>query len=357
MNYRIVATLGPATSDERTWRRMVAAGATAFRLNTAHFALDTLKVWLERIAVFLGEEGLGSFPVILDLQGSKWRIGAVRTDRLERGAAVELILAASGKGEPDEPFAGGAALPVPHPDFFEAACSAGGGEISLDDGRVMLRIEGPGRERITARVVRGGTISAAKGLTLVGGQYRKEALSGKDRRVVEMAGSRSFVRYALSYVKDGAEMGNYRKLFERSAYLIAKVERGSALAGAVEIAGAADELWICRGDLGAEIGPRAMAERLFRFFARMPEIPKPLILAGQVLEHMASHPAPTRSEVSYLYESLQRGFVGFVLSDETAVGAYPVEACRAAALFRPALESLGGAPAHPHDHPHRVQAT
>jgi pyruvate kinase len=339
VNYRIVATLGPATSEERMWRRLVEAGVTVFRLNTAHFALGTLKTWLERIAAFLEKADLTSFPVILDLQGSKWRIGAVTPIRLEPGTEVELVLSASEDWEPDARTAGAGALPVPHPDFFEAADSAGGGEIALNDARVMLRFENPGRERITARVVRGGDISAGKGITLVGGEYRKEALSRKDRRVVELAGSYPSVRYALSYVKDGAEMGNYRKLFEPSTYLIAKVERDSALAEAPEVAGSADELWICRGDLGAEIGPRETAEKLFRFFPRIPEIRKPVFLAGQVLEHMADHPTPTRSEVSYLYESLQRGFSGFVLSDETAVGAYPLEACRVAALFRPTRSS------------------
>jgi pyruvate kinase len=273
--------------------------------------------------------------VILDLQGSKWRIGAVTPARLERDTEVELILTTHGEGGSDETAVGTGFLPVPHPDFFEAAGSAGGGEIALNDARVMLRITRWDRRRITARVVRGGDISAGKGITLVGGEYRKEALSGKDRRVVELAGSYSFVRYALSYVKDAAEMGNYRKLFEPSTYLIAKVERAPALAEAEAVAGSADELWICRGDLGAEIGPRGMAETLFRFYPRIPEIPTPVFLAGQVLEHMAGHPTPTRSEVSYLFESLQRGFRGFVLSDETAVGAYPLEACRAAALFRP----------------------
>jgi pyruvate kinase len=83
------------------------------------------------------------------------------------------------------------------------------------------------------------------------------------------------------------------------------------------------------------MGPAAMAEELFRFFPRIPRISKPVFLAGQVLEHMSGHPTPTRSEISYLYESLQRGFAGIVLSDETALGAYPLEACRTAALFRP----------------------
>jgi pyruvate kinase len=202
----------------------------------------------------------------------------------------------------------------------------------------MLRIESREKRRITARVTRGGEISAGKGITLVGSGYRIEQLNPKDRRVVELGCSYPFVRYALSYVKDAAEMNNYRRLFNErwgdDQYLIAKLERASSLEEAEEIARSADELWICRGDLGAEMGPAAMAEGLFRFFPRIRNIPKPVFLAGQVLEHMSAHPTPTRSEICCIYDSLQRGLKGFVLSDETALGAYPVEACRTAALFR-----------------------
>jgi len=345
MNYRIVATLGPATGGEKMWRSLLEAGVTAFRLNTAHFRLEELKAWLERIAGFLEQTGAGGgasrerdgsarelpFPVILDLQASKWRIGAVKTAELKEGASVGLI-PAQGQGA-EGAGCGPGNLPIPHTDFFTAARAAGGGEIAVNDAKVMLRIERLEKKRIDARVIRGGEISTGKGITLVGSGYRKEQLSRKDRRIVELARSCPFVRYALSYVKDAAEMNNYRRLFPDSTYLIAKVERASALEEAEQIARSADELWICRGDLGAEMGSAAMAEQLFRFFPRIPEILKPVLLAGQVLEHLSANPTPTRSEISYLYESLQRGFRGFVLSDETAVGAYPLEACRVAALF------------------------
>ena len=352
MNYQIVATLGPATPGEQIWGSLVEAGVTAFRLNTAHFRLDILQNWLEAIARFLeesrarsdrfperaGSVATGSFPVILDLQASKWRIGAVKSAVLDSGASVELVLETAGGAERRRGGSDPGILPIPHPDFFTAAQTAGSGEIALNDAKVMLRIERLEERRITARVTRGGEISAGKGITLLGSGYRREHLNRKDKQVVELARSYPFVRYALSYVKDAAEMSNYRQLIAGpgagSTYLIAKVERASALVEAERIAGNADELWICRGDLGAEMGAVAMAEELYRFFPRIGDIPKPIFLAGQVLEHLTAHPTPTRSEISYLYEALQRGFAGVVLSDETAVGAYPLEACRVAALFR-----------------------
>jgi pyruvate kinase len=352
MNYHIVATLGPASADEGTWRSLLAAGATAFRLNTAHFQLETLESWLSRIARFREQSGGGSsafssedgspsaqaFPVILDLQASKWRIGSVETTELPAGARVQLIPASEQAIDTDAAGTPSQVLPVPHPDFFAAAEIAGSGEIAVNDARVMLGIETLEKQRITARVLRGGEISAGKGITIVGSSYRKEQLNQKDTRIAELARSYSFVRYALSYVKDAVEMNNYRRLFSDregdAEYLIAKLERASALEEAEQIARIADELWICRGDLGAEMGAAAMAEQLFRFFPRIRDIGEPVFLAGQVLEHMTAHPTPTRSEISYLYEALQRGVQGLVLSDETAVGAYPLEACRAAAMFR-----------------------
>ena len=348
MSYRVVATLGPATSGEKMWRGLLEVGATAFRLNTAHFPLETLQIWLSRIARFLEDSGSGGgrplqrgdslpddlFPVVLDLQASKWRIGTVQPAKLDTGASVQLVLGTAEDSDLDTAGSGSAVLPIPHPDFFTAAQTAVGGEIAVNDAKVMLQVERVGEQRVSARVLKGGEISAGKGITLVGSGYRKEQLSEKDKRVVELAGSYSFIRYALSYVKDAVEMSNYRRLFNASTYLIAKVERASALDAAEGIAQTADELWICRGDLGAEMGAATMAEQLFHFFPRLRQISKPILLAGQVLEHLSEHPTPTRSEISYIYEALQRGFRGFVLSDETAVGSYPLEACRSAALFR-----------------------
>jgi len=334
MKYQIVVTLGPATNGEDMWQMLLEAGATAFRLNTSHFDPEKLEAWLDRIARFLADLGdrelVDCLPVILDLQASKWRIGTVEAAQLDAGRSVELVVGADPADDGGD--SGSFLLPVPHPDFFVAARSSSG-EIAVNDGRVILQIESIGEQRISARVVRGGEVTTGKGITIVGSRYRKEELNDKDRRVVELSRAYPFVRYALSYVKDAGEMRNYKDLFDPSTYLVAKLERASAVRQAERIARAADELWICRGDLGAEMGAAAMAEEVFRFSKLVERIPKPVFLAGQVLEYMTEHPTPTRSEISYLYEVLLRGFRGIVLSDETAIGIFPIESCRTAALF------------------------
>lgn len=323
MNYDIVATLGPSSSTPAIWHDMLNAGATAFRLNTSHLSLAQLHDWLDRLAPFLS--ALKPMPPLaLDLQGSKWRLGEFAARTLEPGQSIDLAYASTSDRS--------SSLPVPHADFFLAA-PVSSDEIVLNDAKIKLVRETLGVESLRARVIVGGEISARKGITFAASDYRQEELSDKDRAILERTRHLPFVRYAISYIRDAAEMRQYRAHFG-DAYLIAKVERQSTVIEALPVATIADELWLCRGDLGAEIGLRAMAEAVRRCSDSIGDLSIPVMLAGQVLEHMVEHAAPTRSEVCYLYEALLNGYRGFVLSDEAAIGRYPIESCRTAALFR-----------------------
>ena len=324
MNYSVIATLGPGSSEPAQWESMLAAGATAFRLNTSHLNLHQTLTWLERLENLFRTSGI-SVPVVLDLQGSKWRLGKLPVASLETGQQIELRCANSS----DTP----SVFPVPHKDFFRAAASSNG-EIILNDAKLRLQIETVNKENITARVTQAGPIAANKGITLAASEYRREGLSQKDQSIFQQTGSFDFVRYAISYIKDAAEMATYRAQLGSAPYLIAKLERQQAMQEAVGIGNTANELWVCRGDLGAEVGLKALAETVLDFASFLPRITIPVIMAGQVLEHMTRQPTPTRSEVCYLYETLQRGYQGFVLSDEAAIGLYPIESCATAAMFR-----------------------
>ena len=324
MDYDLVATLGPSSNSPEVWQGMLDAGATAFRLNTSHLSLTLLQEWLEPLAPFLLALS-PTPPLVLDLQGSKWRLGDFSTRVLEPGQRIALVYAPS----TDQANT----LPVPHADFFQAA-RASSSEIVLNDARIKLVREAIGTERLQTRVITGGEISARKGITYSASSYRQEDLSGKDRTIFERTRHLPFVRYAISYVRDVVEMRRYRDHFGEAAYLIAKLERQPAVDEAQDIAAVANELWLCRGDLGAELGLRSMAEAAHRFSDTIGALPIPALLAGQVLEHMVDHPTPTRSEVCTLYEALLKGYRGFVLSDEAAIGRHPIESCRSAALFR-----------------------
>jgi pyruvate kinase len=324
MSYKIVVTLGPSSDTESIWAALLSAGATAFRLNTSHLSLPQLHIWLERLGPFLSSTDPKP-PLILDLQGSKWRLGRLPAVELEPEQRVELVHAAAA----DRPNL----LPVPHSDFFRAAALSNG-QIVMNDARVRLAIESAAPDRIRARVTQGGPIAARKGITYAESDYRQETLTAQDQAILEQTQHLGFIRYALSYVKDAAEMSGYRSHFSPSDYVIAKLERQPAVEQARQISQAVEELWLCRGDLGAEVGMKAMAETVSRFSEGVGALPVPVLLAGQVLEHMAAHPTPTRSELCYLYDTLSHGYQGVVLSDETAVGRYPVESCRTAAMFQ-----------------------
>jgi pyruvate kinase len=341
-HYEIVATLGPATDTEEHWQSLLEAGATGFRLNTSHLTVEQLLRTLDRLDRFLAESGSGAgvragtgtrargdeaqdLFLVLDLQGSKWRLGEIPERILYVDEQVRLV-----RG--DRPGAGGS-LPVPHDDFFTAAADSPG-DVHLNDAQVRLEIVSRSDEEVTAVVRESGPVSARKGISLRGSTFRTEKLGEKDDRIVRATRGSSRIRYAFSYVRDGVEMSSFRKTAGGDNTVIGKIERASALEDSLAIARAADELWLCRGDLGAELGLVEMARGAHRFAKGIPRMPARCLLAGQVLDHMTGAPRPTRSEVCHMHDALLAGYTGFVLSDETAVGRFPLESCRAAAIFR-----------------------
>ncbi len=323
-NYEIIATLGPASDVEAVWMSMLAAGVTAFRLNTSHLELGQLWAWLERLESFLRARQPRP-SLILDLQGSKWRLGQFAPLELTEGQTIELVLASSS----DHPNR----LPVPHADFFQAALLSSP-ELRLNDAKVHLRVEVIADEHLRAQVTRGGPLSAHKGITYLASDFRSEAFSEKDQEIIWQTKDLPGIRYAISYLRDAAEMHRYRNQFGLQAYLIAKLERAPAMAEAEQIAIEANELWVCRGDLGAELGLPGMARAVHALSGQIRGLDCPAMMAGQVLEHMTAAASPTRAEVCGLHDALAWGYAGFVLSDETAIGRGPVDACQATAMFR-----------------------
>lgn len=324
MHYEIVATLGPKSDTEAMWLRMLTVGVTAFRLNTSHLTPVEITTWFRRLDALLATRDPRP-GLVLDLQGSKWRLGQCPAGTLTEGQRIELVCAPSARQS--------GVLPVPHPDFFRAA-PVSSDEVVLDDAKLRLAVESRADEALRVRVVVGGPVLPRKGITYTASAYRQESLTEADRAILERTREISGVRYAISYVKDATEMAAYRRQVGAGVPLVAKLERQPAVAEAAAVAVHCDAIWLCRGDLGAELGLAAMAEAAGRFSEGVAGLPVPVLLAGQVLEHMTEHAAPTRSEVCAVYDAIRQGYRGVVLSDETAVGRDPVAACRMAALFR-----------------------
>jgi len=303
---------------------MISSGVNAFRLNTSHIGLSDLNQWIERLSKF--SSCLEKRPdIVLDLQGSKWRIGHISTCILDTGKKVRLVLAESSNQK--------GIIPVPHEDFFDV-CRSSSKEIFLNDAKIQLETESFGNDSITAKVVKGGELSSRKGITYLSSDYRIESLNHHDRQILEQTRDTGLFRYAISYIRDASEMKRYRDMFGSNAHLIAKIEREKAIADASQIARYADAIWLCRGDLGAELGQRSMAEAVHGFSAQINDLRVPVHMAGQILEHMKDSCSPTRSEICFMYDALLAGYRGFVLSDETAIGRYAPESCKVAALFK-----------------------
>jgi pyruvate kinase len=332
MVYDVIATLGPATSKKSDWQDLLRSGASRFRLNTSHLTPKDVERWITALEQAFRED---SPSIVLDLQGSKWRLGAMASTELKEGDEVTFGL----EVEPQDPArspCGQAArwwLPVPHRDFFEAA-AGGAGLIRLNDARVELEINSVGEESLSSVVRRGGPVSSRKGISIPGSTFRREGLLPKDAEILRRTAGAHGVSYALSYVRDGEELTALAEAIPTGAMTIAKVERPEAVEAARQISELCDEVWLCRGDLGAEVGGVEMAQRVYQFSRELEDLEAPAVLAGQVLEHMTASPQPTRSELCHLYDALRKGYRGVVLSDETAVGRYPLDSCRTAAAFR-----------------------
>lgn len=316
-----ILTLGPASQGHDVLLTFLHA-ADAFRLNVAHLSPAATTAWLERLQEVFAEAGR-VIPVVLDLQGAKMRIGEIeRVDALPE----RVVLVHGDRSEaPTE-------IPVPHAELFESVKP--GETLLLNDSRVCLRVLENRGGTVSAETVRNGPLSSHKGINRAMHPLPFRDLTPGDRSAVQAGLAFPFVQFALSFVLQASDATIARR-YVGERPLVAKIERPEAFANLDEIAQAFSALWLCRGDLGAQAGLRALGPLQRDFTARIGEFGKPAFLAGQVLEHMTSHPEPTRAEVVGLYEAVQSGFQGIVLSDETAVGRNPLEVVRFLSEFLP----------------------
>jgi pyruvate kinase len=312
---QLVATLGPASFGRAA--ELAAAGATAFRLNASHLSLEQLSGELATIG-----QSCPDAPVVVDLQGAKMRIALSSPRDMAAGEIVRFSL-----GEDAD-------IRVPHPELFAQARI--GDTLSADDGRVRFEVVRAGSATIEARVVDGGRLLPNKGVNVEQHPIRLMGPTERDVAACRVAARHSAAALAFSFMIDGAEADWLRPLAPGSR-VVGKVERVEALSRLDAIASQVDAIWICRGDLGAQIGLAALA-RCVAVLEPL-RLPVPVLMAGQVLEHLTRHPEPTRSEVCHLFDLAARGFAGIVLSDETAVGHDPVHAVSTAAGLLAAFRS------------------
>lgn len=304
MIFEIVATLGPAS--DQLLEPLLNAGVSGFRLNTSHMSFERITLLAQRIRSLNSQ-----LPIIFDLQGAKMRLGVFAPRPVLKGE--EVIFA-------QDPF-GDTSIPLEHAEIYEEV--EVGQTVSVDDDRLRFEIVGKGTQQVLGRALSDGLLKPRKGINVTEHPVELRRLRDFDRQVCRLASELAETSCAISFVKDGREAAWVRELSAGSR-VIAKIERAEAVANLDQICEEVDCVWVCRGDLGAQIG----LDRMARWISSLNPAawPRPMWMAGQVLEHLTAHGEPTRSEVCHLYDLVTRGYAGVVLSDETAIGANPVGA-------------------------------
>jgi pyruvate kinase len=316
---KIVATVGPASSGREQLEALVEAGANALRLNFSHGTHEEHAEHARLVRELEAESGWRTIALIADLQGPKLRVGELATPiTLEAGQDV-LVAGADGAGEAMIPVAPSVIGDVLQP----------GHEVLIDDGHVRLRVETVEPGQVRCAVVVGGTITSNKGVNVPGVPVPIPAITRKDVADLEFALELGVDWVALSFVRSAADVRDLRRLIEEAgstAHIIAKIEKAEAVDNLDAILAEADAVMVARGDLGVEIGPAVVPLVQKRIIIRALEEGRPVITATQMLESMINSPEPTRAEASDVANAILDGTSALMLSGETAVGKYPVEA-------------------------------
>jgi pyruvate kinase len=315
---KIVATIGPSSSSRETLLALARAGMDAARLNFSHGVPEQHAEYARLIREI--QEELGRpLAIIADLQGPKLRIGDLPAPViLARGDEV-VVTAQDGAASGELPVA-----PAVIGDVLQP-----GHDVLIDDGHVHLRVEEvePGRARCA--VVIGGVVESHKGVNLPGVPVPIPSLTRKDTADLEFALGLGVDFVALSFVRSAADVRDLHKLIEDAgshARVIAKIEKAEAVEALDEILAESDGVMVARGDLGVEIGPASVPLLQKRIILRSLEHGEPVITATQMLESMIHQPEPTRAEASDVANAILDGSSALMLSGETAVGEFPVEA-------------------------------
>lgn len=311
---QLIYTCGPA-SDDYSLLGQMAVSASGMRLNIAHLDSEGLDAWLEKLIKLRFSTGK-NFRIILDLQGAKVRIGEFpRVDGLPD--KVELFF-----GEKSERHD---RIPVPCKSVFLQTMV--GDRLLLNDRRVIVRITHKWQDCMTGVVEQNGKLSSGKGLNSPDRVFEMARITPADAAAISLSTDVDNLDYAVSFVADGHESQLFRPL-TGSHRLIAKIEQRAAFEHLSEIDRKFDELWLCRGDLGAEAGFKALGGLQNRFAEAIKRLHNPCLLAGEVLGSMVVMPQPSRAEIVQLHDAMATGFAGIVLSDETACGSQIPEVLR-----------------------------
>lgn len=316
---KIVATLGPSSSDYETIKKLALAGVSMFRINTSHGEKEE---HAEKIKIIrqVSEEIKQNIPILIDLQGPKIRVGQI-PEPIEINKGQEVIL------EHTDEIKDG----IISVDYKGIANDVTVGEkILLDDGRVGLKVEKVIDSKVYTKVEHGTLIKPRKGINIPGVQASLEAVTQKDKQYIKFALEQNADYIALSFVRKAEDIKcarYYTKAYgDKEIPIIAKIEKPQAVENLEEIVKEADGIMVARGDLGIEMSPQEVPIAQKEIIRLTNIHKKPCIVATQMLESMMEEPIPTRAEANDVANAIYDGTDAIMLSGETAAGKYPVEA-------------------------------
>ena len=301
---KIIATIGPPSIGLLTQMRKY---VDVFRLNFAHGDPEQHKLYFDEI-----RHKAPDAAILVDLPGPKMRLGDFEgTIKLSRGQLVTFSKTGDG-------------IPVIEDTFYKAVGQ--GSIVLLADSEIRLVVESVSPDRVTARVLNGGLITARKGINIPKVKL-KTGLTQIDVSLLREASALGADAIGLSFVVDASEVDEARRIYPEG-FMVAKIEKADALKSLADIVQRADAVMVARGDLGIEVGLERLPSVQDKVIQASRSAGKPVILATQVLESMVSNSSPTRAEVIDVANSVSKGVDSIMLSDETAAGQNPLAAVR-----------------------------
>jgi pyruvate kinase len=320
---KIVATIGPASQNEKTIHHLIKSGVNVARLNLSHGTHEDHTIVFNRLRK-VAQDMQVPICILLDLQGPKIRIAKLSGDEvmLVQGQHVSLTTRVNSLNAGE--------IPV---EFTELPQSVHPGErILLDDGNLELRVDGIESDRVRAHVIVGGLLKSHKGISLPEAHLKISALTDKDLLDLEFGLKLGVDTIALSFVRSEQDIISLRENIARISHgevqlpIIAKLERPEALDHLEQIMEVTDGVMVARGDLGVEMSPEKVPIAQKQIIECANRHAKVVITATQMLESMIHNPRPTRAEASDVANAIFDGTDAVMLSGETAVGEYPVRA-------------------------------
>ena len=314
---KLVATLGPASASPDMLDKLFNAGVDVFRINMSHSTHDMARELLYAVRE-VAKRNRHPIGILADLQGPKFRLGEFGGGRVfVKDGAIFHFDQVQEAGSTERVF-------LPHPQIFEGVQA--GHTLLLDDGKIRMRVIEKKKERISAEVLVGGALASRKGISLPDTLLPVGPLTEKDEADLECALDLGADWIALSFVQRGEDVRDVVKRVEGRSAIMVKIEKPSAIDDLDSIISAGDGFMVARGDLGVEMPVERVPGLQKQITRKARAAGKPVVVATQMLESMISSPVPTRAEVSDVATAVFDGADAVMLSAESAVGQYPVEA-------------------------------